>query len=232
MEEENKNSDEFTFSFEISPDFFSNFSTSALIEAYKIQNNILLPSYVKFERLTELQARFAEKVSQNSKKIGENEENEEKNGKNGKNGKNLEKSSFSDFFNKKFNVERLFIDLNSENLELDETKTKSMIVSDLSDSKDPKVFIFMLNKEWEEKKKQEIANKERKKQREELDKLKKQLKSPDLKAFLQRISLWDYPKRTIKSKIQWKKMFRKTPEEKFSSNFLKKFKKNNKMIFD
>ena len=134
MEEENKLSDEFDFSFEVSPEFYENFTSHIAIQYLKIQNNVLWPSYLKAIKLQELENSYKERLNPAEKPMP------------------LPitplNPTISSILSKKVFVDTLYIDLNQEKIDIDTNKTKSMILSDLSNSSESKNFLFILNKEW------------------------------------------------------------------------------------
>lgn len=176
MEENNKSSEDPEFSFQVSPEFYQNFSTFPIIESQRIQNNILLPSYIKLAKIRELESLY---ISKKGSVIKED------------NSENFKKQTISSFLSQKFPTEKLWNNLNDNLIEIDPEKTKSMVISDLSQPYQ-NIYLFLLNPEWIEKKRIEKEEKEKEKLKELFEKELKLLKTPVYRNIIKEIRSFDW----------------------------------------
>lgn len=144
MKEEDTNSsskkDEFSFSFEVSPYFYQNFTSYPILAAKRIQNNILLSSSMKISQLQALDELYSKPVSF---KQMENQS------------PTTVKLNLNEVLEKTNEAQKIYTDLAEEKTIVDTEKTKSFIVANLgTNGKNFKenVVVFLLNNEWIEKK--------------------------------------------------------------------------------
>jgi len=186
MEEDNKASDEFQFSFEVAEGFFENFSSFFPLQLMRINNNAILPPSLKLSLLLDL-----EKKALNPK--GNLKE---------KGLKMPEKQDISLYLNEKFTVEKLWTDLNEGKIAINEEKTKFMMICDFSERNQKNQYLFLLNKEWVERKKQEIEENERKRLKSLYEEQLRQLKDPYFHDILNKIRDFSWKKPTFDVKLE------------------------------
>lgn len=202
MEEDNKGSDEFQFSIDVSERFYENFSSFFPLQLARITNNRNLPASLKVTLLADLEKRItAPRPQPLQKSIPE-------------------KPSLSSYFSKKFGVQQFWTDLNNEKFEVDEGKTKLMMVCDLSE-RSPQ-FIFLLNQEWVEMKKREAEEKEKRRLKALYEEQLKELKDPNFHEILKKIRDYSWEEKKFKVGLE---------DIAFAENNYRLFKRNFKTIF-
>ena len=141
MDEDNKPSEEFQFTFEVAEGFYENFSSFIPLQAARINSNLLLPPNLKRELLLDLEKKALEPKKANDFPI-----------------KLPQKKDINSYLGEKLNVTQIFSDINEGRVEINPEKTKSLMICDLSDRNN---FVFLLNKEWVLQKQREAEEKER-----------------------------------------------------------------------
>ena len=141
MDEDNKPSEEFQFTFEVAEGFYENFSSFIPLHTARINGNLLLPHNLRRELILDLEKKALEPKKTNDLTI-----------------KSPRKKDISSYLGEKLNVTEIFSDINEGRVEINPEKTKSMMICDLSERNN---FVFLLNKEWVLQKQREAKEKER-----------------------------------------------------------------------
>ena len=141
MDEDNKPSEEFQFTFEVAEGFYENFESFITLQTARINSNILLPHNLKRELILDLEKKALEPKKTNDLAIN-----------------SPQKKDISTYLGEKLNVTQIFSDINEGRVEINPEKTKSLMICDLSEQNN---FVFLLNKEWVLQKQKEAEEKER-----------------------------------------------------------------------